>query len=384
LDPLEFNDPFVKDFVYQLERGENGTLHFQGYVRFMKNRTLDQVVAMLDCDWENRRENHEVAFKYHTKEKTRVAGPWGCMSGVTAQGSRSDLVELRSFLYSCNDWSVVMRDVDHSDAVAKHMRWTKEVFAHKPVVPVRVDALFPWQSKLIDYLKGPVNDRKILWFYCKDGFSGKSYLGKLLQSNYGACVLGPDKKADVFHVYQQVKSRIVVFDLSRTASDVEHRTGDAFEKKVDYGFLYGTMEKLKDGCFMSGKYESCQVSCPSPHMVVLANQPPEESMVSRDRFEHCVFEIEGPEFDCDMRKLIAVGDGKDAAMKRIALANRIAVKKADGTKAFDDVMDDVVDPLEKLSEEIGEDQPSLDLVVRDDFDTASSVQKYNVTSLDYV
>ncbi len=52
---------------------------------------------------------------------------------------------------------------------------------------------------------------------------------------------------------------------------------------VDY-VNYGLLEQLKNGCMFSGKYEGGQFVFPIPHVVVFANQAPDMSKFSLDRW----------------------------------------------------------------------------------------------------
>lgn len=85
----------TKFAVWQLERGEQGTLHLQGYVRFASNKRLNALKTLCpEAHWEIRKGNHEQAYEYVTKEDTRVEGPWS-EGEVPKQGKRSDLESLK-------------------------------------------------------------------------------------------------------------------------------------------------------------------------------------------------------------------------------------------------------------------------------------------------
>lgn len=70
--------------TYQLERGENGTPHFQGYLVLKKNannkngRTLAWMKREISehAHWEPRRGTHQQAVEYCNKTESRVDGPW--------------------------------------------------------------------------------------------------------------------------------------------------------------------------------------------------------------------------------------------------------------------------------------------------------------------
>jgi len=44
------------------------------------------------------------------------------------------------------------------------------------------------------------------------------------------------------------------------------------------------LESIKNGLFFSGKYESTQVVMNSPHLIIFANEPPDKSKMSADRW----------------------------------------------------------------------------------------------------
>ena len=66
----------VRYCVWQLEAGENGTPHLQGYVVLEKKKRLGGM-KRLDgqAHWEIRKGTHAQAKKYCQKEETRKDGP---------------------------------------------------------------------------------------------------------------------------------------------------------------------------------------------------------------------------------------------------------------------------------------------------------------------
>lgn len=74
-DPRQWAD--VKYLIFQKEKGEEGTEHFQGYVIFDKQKTLLQVKALNSrAHWEKRSGTHQQAKAYCQKEESRIEGPW--------------------------------------------------------------------------------------------------------------------------------------------------------------------------------------------------------------------------------------------------------------------------------------------------------------------
>lgn len=103
--PLFSNDLF-KYMVYQLERGQSGNLHFQGYVSMKRNYRLAGMKKLMPGAHLEPARDHDACIHYSqkpvkeckckvcTKERenpTRVSGPWEF--GERAQGKRNDLAE---------------------------------------------------------------------------------------------------------------------------------------------------------------------------------------------------------------------------------------------------------------------------------------------------
>lgn len=85
--------------VFQLEIGDNGTPHYQGYCSFTKRMTLPQVRSLLGtAHWEIARGTPSENKTYCTKSDTRVGD--FCESGIFPEGSghRTDLDRLHSAL----------------------------------------------------------------------------------------------------------------------------------------------------------------------------------------------------------------------------------------------------------------------------------------------
>lgn len=93
----------VKYGVYQLEVGEEGTKHLQGYVAFSCAKSLSQVKLVNGrAHWEPRRGSHEQARAYCMKDDTRAPGSspveWG--TPPASQGKRTDIMSIKSMVDS--------------------------------------------------------------------------------------------------------------------------------------------------------------------------------------------------------------------------------------------------------------------------------------------
>lgn len=132
----------------------------------------------------------------------------------------------------------------------------------------------PWQLDILNILSTEADDRTIHWYWEAYGNSGKSAFTKYLCAKKDAlCVSGKsnDCKYAIVEYHEQKKKypSIVIFDVPRT--------------NIDY-LNYEAIESIKNGCFFSGKYESCQVLMNSPHIIIFANSPPNKLNLSEDRW----------------------------------------------------------------------------------------------------
>lgn len=87
--------------IWQLERGENGTEHIQGYCIFTNKQSLAAMKRRNGrAHWERRRGNHAEAKAYCSKEESRVRSgeEWG--DEPRGQGHRSDLDQVREKISS--------------------------------------------------------------------------------------------------------------------------------------------------------------------------------------------------------------------------------------------------------------------------------------------
>lgn len=80
--------------IYQLEKGENGTPHYQGFASFGKRRTLGQL-KLHDprINWRVARGSPKSNYAYCTKLDTRVDAPieFGLLDHAAASGKRTDI-----------------------------------------------------------------------------------------------------------------------------------------------------------------------------------------------------------------------------------------------------------------------------------------------------
>lgn len=223
LEFMETLDKRFEKYIFQLEEGENGTKHFQGYV-FCKNAASFTACKKInnEAHWE-KCNSPKHAIAYCQKIKTRIEGPW-------AKG-----IEIK-----------------------KKLKLITE--------------LLPWQQQVIDIIKEEPDDRTIHWFWEEKGSIGKTQLAKYIVSKYNAVYVSGACK-DVFYLISEWKNKdnmIVIFDFARIHENYQR---------------YTSMEKVKDGIFCSTKYESKMCVFDSPHVICFANWPPNEEALSKDRWK---------------------------------------------------------------------------------------------------
>lgn len=86
-------DSGLRFVVFQLESGDSGTPHFQGYAEFTAARRLPGLQALIPgAHLEVRRGSRQQAIDYCSKDDTRISGPWTWgQSSQETQGTRNDI-----------------------------------------------------------------------------------------------------------------------------------------------------------------------------------------------------------------------------------------------------------------------------------------------------
>lgn len=141
------------------------------------------------------------------------------------------------------------------------------------IEPVPIDTgidsmLYEWQLKVIEIISSEPDDRTINWFWEPNGESGKTCFSKYLCHKYEAIML-EGKKNDILYCAAEHDSELYIWDLERS-----------MEKFVSYSAL----EKIKNGLYMCSKYKSKPIIRNCPHIIVFANFEPDESKLSKDRW----------------------------------------------------------------------------------------------------
>lgn len=117
-------EPACKYAVFQLEKGEEETPHFQGYVEWNNTKTLSACKKMINAavHWEPRKGSQEQARIYCMKEDTRVAGPYEVGEyKPNKPGKRNDIIEFKNQILSGKRTRDLLED--HSLMMAKYPKF---------------------------------------------------------------------------------------------------------------------------------------------------------------------------------------------------------------------------------------------------------------------
>lgn len=251
--------------------------HLQLYCEFSSNITLAAVKKIHGtAHWEPRRGSQHQAIEYCKKDDTRVAGPWE-VGTKKEQGKRTDLGAAADVAIHEGMQSAIEQ---FPDTVAKYHKGLQFVASESRQKRMREQAinrfndatLLPWQEDLHRKLQEPPDDRKIHWYWESVGNVGKTWFCKYLMAKYNAIVLDCSKKQDLAYLLKDHDGPIVLFNITRTM------------EADKMGYIYAMCESIKDDIVISTKYECRHIHMGPQHVVVFANEPPDMTKWSEDRY----------------------------------------------------------------------------------------------------
>lgn len=257
--------------VWQLEKGENGTLHIQGYIELDRPTRLTALKTWLPtAHFEVRRGTREQARDYCMKADTREVDCGPYERGEFSRGGSGKRNDLADAVEALKEGGIKKVARDHPSAYVKFSKGLKELARELEEQPTD-DDFDPkyWQSLVLAQLSMPADDRTIMWITDTQGGKGKSRLARHLILEHNAVQL-EGRIQDM--AYQYNKEPIVIFDITRAAS--EH---------TDH--LYTMAEKLKNGIVTSTKYESCTKIFKPPHVIFFANMSWNREKWTNDRVQ---------------------------------------------------------------------------------------------------
>lgn len=224
-------DKYCKVYLWSHEVGESGTPHCQGYMEFHKKIRRTGISKLLENP------------KIHVGDK----------DGKPCKGSRES-----NIAYVTKDGPAV---------------YYKGIPA-----PVKIiSELRPFQQSIVDIIKGPVNEGKVVWIYDETGQLGKTELLRYCFIKYKVPFSYGGKCADIINlVYnnadymKQSNPPCLFYNFGRATKPRE--------------ISYKSMEQVSDGCISNTKFEAGCFVCNKPHVVVFANCLPVEEEMTKGRF----------------------------------------------------------------------------------------------------
>ncbi len=215
---------YCKKYIVAKEVGEQGTPHLQGF------------------------------FEFHTKRR-----PIGVFNNIRLHFDKARACDLDQVIYCSKEGSVIEKYGLPN--------------IPRPLKVINPDR--PFQQEILKIVKGSPCDRKIFWYF-GEGNIGKTQFCKYLSHQHDAiCLSG--KGADVRNGVVEYKKihgdtpELVLFPIPRSYN-------------TEY-LSYEALENIKDMYFYSGKYEGGMINGNAPHLIVFANEPPDITKMSRDRWE---------------------------------------------------------------------------------------------------
>jgi len=145
----------------------------------------------------------------------------------------------------------------------------------EPTFVEEIEVLYDWEKEIINLINSPPDKRSIHWYWEPQGCAGKTTFQKYIFTHYDNTVVLSGKACDmkngIVTYYNTNKSlpKIILINIPRCAM----------------GFVsYRGLEEIKDMFFYSGKYEGGMICGKPPHMMIFANEPPDTTQMSHDRF----------------------------------------------------------------------------------------------------
>lgn len=277
-DCEKLNGLDVKSIIVGKEKGEQGTEHLQGFVKFEKAKRLSAVKKILDkAHWEKAKGSDSANLDYCSKENVFLK------KGVFASGSKGGGASGLKLALSVMDKPFVDMTEDEQCAYLRHEKFVERKkqlledanFKKEMKVYFESATLRKWQQELLEYVEQPADKRKVRWYVDEKGNSGKTWMASYLRNMKNAMVFSNAKTADIAYAYKS--EDIVIFDFSRSQETIIN---------------YNVIEQLKNGYVFSPKYESCSKAFKVPHVICFSNFVPNRSTLSADRWDiHVIKEM---------------------------------------------------------------------------------------------
>jgi len=253
-------------FIFQLELTGEDNWHYQGWIHVpIKMRKTALLKSVRDFPGTELSEasvaGKEALKTYCMKEDTRKGGPWSDQPG----------------LYVGQD---------------------------------NIVKLYPWQQSILDLLLLKPDGRTLMWVYDPIGHNGKSEFIKHLGWKYKFLGMSYADAKDMLHVVSNNMGRkCYTFDLPRTVP-----------RLLSSNDIYTAMEMIKNGYFISPKYQGKEVFIPHPHILACSNSLPDLNKVTKDRWAIYTILPDRTLSKMNMTEVWAIINAATAKKKKMALS----------------------------------------------------------------
>lgn len=224
--PEEAFGDIARYCIWQLERGEQGTPHLQGYVALRAQKRITQLTKLFRAHYEVRRGSHDEAKAYASKEDSRVEGPWefGSEEGIAKKrGQRTDL--------------------EGAADLIKEGKTMDEVANEFPVQVIKYHKGLQYYSSLQIHHRSFDTTPQIFVYWGKPG-TGKSYTAETRHP--GAWWMGKPSQHNAFWFDGYAGEDTIVFD--------------EFYGWLPYDFLMRLMDRYKLALPIKGGYIKCSAT----------------------------------------------------------------------------------------------------------------------------
>ena len=244
---------WCKSWVFQLEKGDTGYVHWQGRVRLIKKRRINELKGKWCVGGHISITSTPSAgsFDYVLKADTRIDGPW--------------------------------KDTEYEEPLPL----TRQLKSFQSNIQ------YPWQQK-VAAMCTVVDDRAITLIYDKIGNNGKSIFAEYLEYNSLAYEMPPFRlMEDIMQCAMCIKTqKAFLIDMPRAI------------KKDKMCEFYAGLECLKNGVAYDKRYAFKKKRFDRPQIFVFTNTLPDWQYMSEDRWNvfemtedrdlkpYCIFEVE--------------------------------------------------------------------------------------------
>ena len=146
----------------------------------------------------------------------------------------------------------------------------------EPSYVEEIENLYDWEMDILKIIDSVPDKRTLHWFWEPKGCAGKTTFQKYIFTHREDVIIlsgkGADMKNGIVNYLETNKKlpRVVLINIPRSSASFVSYTG---------------LEEIKDMFFFSGKYEGGMVVGACPHVLLFANEPPDVSKMSSDRFQ---------------------------------------------------------------------------------------------------